>query len=100
MTKKEVAQLKGELFGLQVLVMQSLCFIAAHAEDPVRHLKGIEDSAVEGISGQPQLDILPRYLQAFQQAAAEVVVQCIEAAQSVLADGGQPLRPGEASDRV
>ena len=83
MTRKDVAELKGELFGLQVLVMQSLCFIAAHTENPVRHLNGLRDAAIAGISGEPKTDIPPRHLQVFQQAAADVVLHCVEAAQAV-----------------
>jgi len=101
LTKKDVAQLKGELFGLQVLVMQSLCFIAAHTDDPVRHLNGIRDSAVAGISGEPNMDVPPRYLEIFQEAAADLVVQCVAAAQGVLAkDGILPTAQFKASDEV
>ena len=84
MTRKDAVQLKGEVFGLQVLVMQSLCFIAAHTDNPVRHLATLRDAAVEGISENPNDDVLPRYLDVFQQAAAGVVMQCIDAAQDAL----------------
>lgn len=101
MTRKDVAQLKGELFGLQVLVMQSLCFIAAHTDDPVRHLNGIRDSAVAGISGEPNADVPPRYLEIFQEAAAGLVVQCVAAAQGALAQNGiPPTGQFKASDEV
>jgi hypothetical protein len=101
LTRKDVAQLKGELFGLQVLVMQSLCFIAAHTEDPVRHLNGIRDSAVAGISGELNMDVPPRYLEIFQEAAADLVFQCVAAAQGVLAkDGILPTDPSKASDEM
>ena len=88
MTSKDAAQLKGELFGLEVLVMQSLCFIAAHTEDPIRHLRWMRDSAVAGISEEPRANILHRHLDVFQQAAADVVMRCVEAAEDVVAKGG------------
>jgi hypothetical protein len=94
-----MAQMKGELFGLQVLVMQSLCFIAAHTEDPVRHLKGIRDTAVAGIAAEPKEDIQPRHLRVFQDAAIDVVLRCVETAQGVMAqDRVRGARPGEVSD--
>ncbi len=81
--------------------MQSLCFIAAHTDDPVRHLKGIRDSAVAGISGQSKADVLPRHLQIFQEAAADVVLQCVGAAHNVLArDAAISTRQGKASEEV
>jgi hypothetical protein len=81
--------------------MQSLCFIAAHTEDPVRHLSRIRDSAVAGISGDLNMDVPPRYLEIFQEAAADLVVQCVAAAQGVLARGETlPTGPSKASDEV
>jgi len=101
MTGKERAELKGELFGLQVLVMQSLCFIAARTDDPLRHLEVIRDSAVAGIAVEPKADVLSRYFQTFQAAAAHVVVQCVGAAQEMLVqDGVLPANQGKVSGGV
>ena len=93
MTKDEVARLRGELFGLQVLVMHCLCFVAANVEHPRRHLQEFRDAAVEGVLQAEAAGISPRYLRQFQNSATSVVCQCMEAAQSVVAQATAPKAP-------
>ena len=86
MTKDELARLRGEMFGQQVLLMHCLCFIAAQVDDPSRHLKDFGQAAVQGVLQAEGSQVSPRYLNQFQAAATSVVLHCVEAAQVIVAE--------------
>jgi hypothetical protein len=87
MTNAEVAELRGELFGLKILLVNCLSFIAGSTDDPERHLNAIQDQAIAGIARATHEGVREKYLRTFQDAAAGIVVQLLEAAKAT------PLRP-------
>ena len=80
MTNAELAELRGEIFGVKILLMSCLTQVAGTAPDPVAHLVETQNQAVEGILRSSPSNIRPQHLRIFQDAAAGIVVQAIEAA--------------------
>ena len=104
MAKDELARVKGELLGLEILLMHCLCFIAARTEDPLRYLTEFGNAAIDGVLQSEGVEVSPRYLKQLQTAATGVILQCVGAAQNVVADVDQRSRPaargGRAADRT
>jgi hypothetical protein len=80
MTNAEMADLRGELFGVKILLISCLTQVAGTAPDPLAHLEAAGRAALEGIMKAAPSNIRPQYLRAFQNAAAGIVSQAIEAA--------------------
>lgn len=78
MTNAELAELRGEIFGVKVLLFNCLSFIAGRFDDPMAHLAEIQQQAVVGIAQAIPAAIRPQHLQTFHHAAAGVVAQAIE----------------------
>jgi hypothetical protein len=79
-TNEELAELRGEIFGVKILLMACLTQVAGTAPDPVAHLDATQKEAVDGILRATPSNIRPQHLRVFQNAAAGIVVQAIEAA--------------------
>ena len=86
LTKDELARIKGELLGLEILVMHCLCFIAARAENPAHYLAEFGDAAIDGVLQFDGVEVPSRYSKQIQAAAANVVLQCVGAAQVAVAE--------------
>lgn len=80
MTNRELAELRGEIFGVKILLMNCLTQIAGTAPDAEAHLDRIQKEAVDGIVKANPANIRSQNLRDFQNAAAGIVVQAIEAA--------------------
>lgn len=84
----EHARLRGELIGLQVLVMKCLSLLAVRVTDPVAFLDRVRDTAVWGLEHAALPD------GAVQLEAADRVIRgCVAAAQDAVLDG-LPSREG------
>jgi hypothetical protein len=81
-TAKDVARIEGEIFGLKTLVANCLSFIAGVTDDPAKHLTTIQQNALAGIAEATNSDVKPQYLRHFQNAAAGVVAQLVDAAKT------------------
>ena len=80
MTNEELSELRGEIFGVKILLMSCLTQVAGTAPDPIAHLDATQKEAIEGIARAKPSNIRPQHLRAFQNAAAGIVAQAIEAA--------------------
>jgi hypothetical protein len=80
MTNADLAELRGEIFGVKILLMSCLTQVAGTAPEPLAHLAETQKQALEGILKASPSNIRPQHLRAFQNAAAGIVVQAIEAA--------------------
>jgi hypothetical protein len=87
MTNAELAELRGEIFGLKVLLFNCLSFIAGQTSDPATHLAVIKEHAIAGIVEAKHSDVRPQHLPMFRNAAAGIVAQAIEAANSATLQG-------------
>ena len=90
MTNAETAELRGELYGLKVLLVNCVGFIAAITDDPGAHLSAIQDAAIEGIASSNHDKVKAVHLRTFQAAAAGIVLQVVEAAKSASAQVSKP----------
>ena len=86
MNKDDLARIKGELLGLEVVLMHCLCFIAIRDDNPTRYLEKFGDAAIDGVIQSESAEISPRQLKQFQTAATGVILHCVRAAQSVVAE--------------
>ncbi len=82
MTRSELAELRGEIFGCKILLFNCIGFIAGLTDDPGAHLATIETAALEGIVAATTSNIRRPDLDRFHAAAAGIVVQAIEAAKA------------------
>ncbi|MBV9203700.1 MAG: hypothetical protein JOY83_28965 [Alphaproteobacteria bacterium] len=82
MTNAEAAELRGEIFGLKVLLLNCLSFIAGLTDDPVRHLDIVLRESIDGIAKATHSGIRPAHLQIFRDAAAGIALQGVEAAKT------------------
>ena len=80
MTSAELVDLRGEIFGLKILLMSCLTQIAATAPDPVAGLDWMKKEALVGIARASPSNVQTKHLRAFQNAAAGIVTQAVEAA--------------------
>jgi hypothetical protein len=80
MTEAELASLRGEIFGLKIIVVTTLSHLVAHAADPIATLDEIERQSAIGIASSTPADISPAYLEVFRNAAAATVLQAAEVA--------------------
>jgi hypothetical protein len=80
MTNAELADLRGALFGVKILLVSCLTQVAGTAPDPLAHLDAVGRVALKWIMNAAPSNVRPQYLRAFQNAAAGIVSQAIEAA--------------------
>jgi hypothetical protein len=80
MTNAELAELRGEIFGVKALLFNVLSFIAGRFDDPMAYLDEIQRQSVFGIAQAGHSGIRPQHLQIFRSAAAGIVAQAVEAA--------------------
>jgi hypothetical protein len=80
MTNAELAELRGQIFGLKILLFNCIAFIAGQTDDPIAHLDEIQRQSVCGIAQATPAAIRQQHLQGFHHAAAGIVVQAVEAA--------------------
>jgi hypothetical protein len=50
MTNAELAELRGELFGLKILLFNCMSFYCWRTDIPERHLNTIQEQAIAGIT--------------------------------------------------
>ncbi len=79
MTNQELAELRGEIFGLKVLLFNALAEIAATKPNLSAHLETLRTESLEGIMAADHSKILPAHLPKFRSAAAGIVVQALDA---------------------
>ncbi len=80
MTAKEVAELRGELFGLKILLMNFLATTARMSSDPMPYLDDLAEQSHRGVAAAKPPSIPEHHLRTFQNAAAGIVLQVVEAA--------------------
>lgn len=80
MTKQQMVELRGEIFGLKILLMNTLAQVVSVMPDAVARLDELQRQAAEGIARTQPTNIPLAWLRDFQNAAAGVVVQAVEAA--------------------
>ena len=90
--KDELARIRGEMLGMEVVLMHCLCFIAVHDENPSHYLERFGDAAIDGVLRFEGAGIPPRQLKQFRNAATEIVLHCVRAAQDVVAGVDQRAR--------
>jgi hypothetical protein len=84
MTGAEEAELRGEIFGLKILLLNIIGDVARHASDPIAYLDRLQKQSGEGIARTTVGNVKPAHMRAFQNAAAGIVVQAVEATKAVL----------------
>jgi hypothetical protein len=80
MTNTDIAELRGEIFGLKIMLVNCIGFIAAITDDPNAHLDAIQNESIEGIAMATNDKVKDAYLQTFRAAAAGLVLQVVEGA--------------------
>jgi hypothetical protein len=84
------ATIRGELFGVKVLLVNCLTFVAGQTDDPIAHLDEIQRQAIFGIAQAGHSGIRPNYLEPFRHAAAGIVAQAVDGAKEVLRRAAKP----------
>ncbi len=79
MTNTELAELRGEIFGLKVLLFNVLAAITANSPDPSATIEALKTQSLAGILAARPSVIRPQHLETFQNAAAGIVAQAVEA---------------------
>jgi hypothetical protein len=87
MTNAELAELRGEIVGLKVLLANCLSFIAGQTSDPAAHLAAIRDHAIAGLAEITDARIRQQQLPVFRAAAAGIVLQVVGAGATVVVPG-------------
>jgi hypothetical protein len=87
MTNEEAAELKGQIVGLKVLLMNCLSFMAGQTSDPLAHLSAIRDHSIAGLAEVTNSTVRPQHLQLFRAAAAGIVSQVADNAKAVFPQG-------------
>ena len=90
MTNAELAELRGELFGLKIVLFNCLSFIAGRFDDPIAYLDEVQRQSVYGIAQGSHDKVRPQHLQPFRAAAAGIVAQAIEATKEAHSRVAQP----------
>ena len=80
MTTSDIAELRGEIFGLKILLVNCFEFISAITDDPIQHLNAIQNEAIEGIASAENQKVKPAHVDMFRGAAAGIVLQVVEGA--------------------
>jgi hypothetical protein len=93
MTNAELADLRGEIFGLKVLLFNVLSAITANSLDPVATIEAIKTQSLVGILDARPSSIRPQHLEVFQNAAAGIVAQAVEALAATYSRSQPPARP-------
>lgn len=83
MTPAELAELRGQLFGLEALVANLLSFQAGITDDPISHLEAIQRESLSGIASGRNTDVRPAHLDRYRGAAASVVLRLVALAQTI-----------------
>jgi hypothetical protein len=92
MTNAELAELRGELYGLKLLLFNSISFIAGQFDDPAGYLDEVQRQSVFGIAQGTHSKVRPQHLDLFRAAAAGVVVQAVEGAKEAHLRAAKPPR--------
>jgi hypothetical protein len=79
MTNAELAELRGEIFGLKVLLFNVLSAITANSPDPSATIEAVKTQSIAGILAARPSVIRFQHLETFQNAAAGIVAQAVEA---------------------
>ena len=90
MTNAEVAELRGQIFGLKIMLINCIGFIAAITDDPDVHLDAIQTQTIVGIGTATNDQVKPAHIQAFRAAAAGLVLQVVEGAKVASARAPRP----------
>lgn len=90
MTNVEAAELRGEIFGLKILLFNCLSSAAATRANPDDYLDEVEQHAVFGIAQAHHSAVQPGHTQRFRDAAAGIIAQAIEAVREAHLRGAQP----------
>jgi hypothetical protein len=80
MTEAQLAELRGEIFGLKIIVVNTLSHIVARATDPIATLDEIQRQSALGIASAAPANIPPAWLELFRNAATACVLQATEVA--------------------
>jgi hypothetical protein len=93
MTNAEEAELRGEIFGLKILVMNLISRTAGVTEeDRTAFLDALVKQSGAGIVKATNSAVKPAFLNTFHAAAMGIVLQCADAAR-VTPQQAPPLRP-------
>jgi hypothetical protein len=84
MTNEELASLRGEIFGLKILLMNCVSELAGRTGDPQVFLASLRKQAAQGILQTTPDNVKPAHMQTFRDSAAGIVVQVVSAADAVL----------------
>jgi len=90
MTNAELAELRGEIYGLKVLLFSCVSFIAGRFDEPLAYLDELQRQTVLGIAQGTHDKVRPQHLQLFREAAAGIVAQAIERTTAVHSRAAQP----------
>jgi|HubBroStandDraft_6_1064221.scaffolds.fasta_scaffold1138795_1 hypothetical protein len=90
MTNAELAELRGEIFGLKVLLFNCISFIAGRFDDPLAYLDELQQQSIFGIAQAAPGTIRPQHLQAFRNSAAGIVAQAIDGTKEVHSRAERP----------
>jgi hypothetical protein len=66
MTNADIAELRGEVYGLKVMLVNAIGFIAALTDDPTDHLQAIQNAAIAGIATSTNDKVKATHLQTFR----------------------------------
>jgi hypothetical protein len=70
MTNAGIAELRGEVYGLKVMLVNAIGFIAALTDDPTDHLQATQNAAIAGIATSTNDKVKATHLRTFRAAAA------------------------------
>lgn len=79
MTNDELAELRGEIFALKIMLFNALAEGVRHSGDPEAYVNAIEQHASAGIMNATPSNIRPAYLDTFRNAAAGILAQAVAA---------------------
>lgn len=92
MTSSEEAEIRGEIFGLKILLFNFISELAGRGDEPLKYLDALQKQAVQGIVQAKNEAVKPAHMRKFQEAAAGIVVQAVEGAKAVLIPTPPPSR--------
>jgi hypothetical protein len=82
MTDYDIAETRGELFALKLIIAPCLKFLAAHYDDPVGFLATLEKNIVDGAKTAAPAYVLAQHQETFVRAATGWAATVIEGARS------------------
>jgi hypothetical protein len=89
-TNAELAELRGEIYGLKVLLFNCLSFIAGRFDNPTEYLDELQKQAIWGIAQAPNDQVRQQHVERFRHAAAGIVAQAVEAAKEAHSRAARP----------